>query len=510
MDLKSSENNLSSLLKRTHEADSQKILLHHNGQNFSADKIWQDTCRLARGLQQNGVLPGSRVLLMLPNYPEYIIAYYAALMTGAIVVPVNTMLREREIHYLMEDSEACAIITQESSSQDVVNAASSLVTMRTLIVCSQQDRPPMTRLNQLIEGSQAVDTIAEVSPNDTAVIMYTAGMTGHPKGAELTHNSLLKNSSLGIDIMRVRAKDHILGVLPFHHAYGQTAIMNLSIAAGATIFMYSDFDPLRIMDGVQKHQISIFMATPSMYRIILMETEGRSYDFSSVRYCVSGGSALKSELLEAFEKRFNTVIFEGYGLSETTAIAAFNHLNRERRPGSIGTPVEGVHIRLVDDLDEDVDPGEVGEIAIKSEFMMKGYLHKPEATKAVLKDGWFHTGDLARQDENGYLYIIDRKTDMIVKGGFNVYPLEIEELLMSHPEIAEAAVIGIPDDIQGEEIKACIVLKPGCQISANQLSDYCRQRLARYKCPRYIQFYQQLPRNPLGRVWKQKLRESAS
>ncbi|MBU1652297.1 AMP-binding protein, partial [bacterium] len=281
-------------------------------------------------------------------------------------------------------------------------------------------------------------------------------------------------------------------------------------AAGAGIVLLSDFDPVQVMDAVEKYQITIFMVTPSMYRMILLETEGRAYDFSSVRYCVSGGSALKPELLEAFEKRFNASIYEGYGLSETSAIATFNQLNHDRRPGSIGTPIDCVEVKLVDDLGEEVNPGEVGEITIKSIFMMKGYLHRPEATKAVLKNGWFYTGDLARQDEDGYLYIIDRKTDMIVKGGFNVYPVEIEELLMSHPDIAEAAVIGIPDDIQGEEIKACIVLREGSQISANQLSDYCRQYMSRYKCPRYIQFYQQLPRNPQGRVWKQKLRSLSS
>ncbi|MBU0519778.1 long-chain fatty acid--CoA ligase [bacterium] len=510
MDAKSSDHNLSILLRQYAETQPEEPLLYYNELEIPASTVWQDACRLSRGLQQNGVLFGSRVLLMLPNSPEYLTAYYAILIAGAIVVPVNVMLRERELHYMMEDSEACAIIAQESSVQDVINAASSLVTMRTLILCSPQERPNTIRLRGLIEWSEPAAGPAEVSPDDTAVIMYTAGMTGHPKGAELTHRSLLGNARNGIDIMRVRSKDRILGVLPFYHAYGQTAVMNLSVAAGAGIVLLSDFDPVQVMDAVEKYQITIFMVTPSMYRMILLETEGRAYDFSSVRYCVSGGSALKPELLEAFEKRFNASIYEGYGLSETSAIATFNQLNHDRRPGSIGTPIDCVEVKLVDDLGEEVNPGEVGEITIKSIFMMKGYLHRPEATKAVLKNGWFYTGDLARQDEDGYLYIIDRKTDMIVKGGFNVYPVEIEELLMSHPDIAEAAVIGIPDDIQGEEIKACIVLREGSQISANQLSDYCRQYMSRYKCPRYIQFYQQLPRNPQGRVWKQKLRSLSS
>jgi len=226
-----------------------------------------------------------------------------------------------------------------------------------------------------------------------------------------------------------------------------------------------------------------------------------------VRYCISGASALKPDLLEKFEKEFSTTIVEGYGLCETTAVATFNQLHRDRRPGSIGTPIEGVDIKLIDNDGEEAPPGEVGEIIIRSDYIMKGYLNRPEATKEVLRDGWFYTGDLARADEDGYLYIIDRKKDMIVKAGFSIYPVEIERLLLSHPSIAEVAVIGVPDQVHGEEIKACIVLREGAELTLAELADYCRERMARYKCPRYVQFYKQLPKNPSGRILKKKLRQ---
>ncbi len=502
--------NLASLLETCARKDPDKALYIYEGETHRAGALLESARRLCGALKSLGIHSGSRVLLMMPNSPDYVIAYYAILMTGAVVVPVHTLLREREIHYLMEDCEARAVIAHSSCAEDVVNAAASLVTLRHVILSREADRPGAHKLEDLISGHDPCDAPEEVFPEDTAVIMYTAGSTGRPKGAELSHRALLGNARVGINLLKVRSKDRIVGVLPFSHAFGQTAVMNIALAACAEVILIPEFDAVEVMRAIQEHRATIFVGTPSMYRLILMNDETRGFDFSSVRYCISGGSALKPDLLYAFEEAFSTVIFEGYGLCETTAIATFNHLHRERRPGSIGTPIESVDIKLVDDEGELVSPGEVGEIAVRSAFLMKGYLHRPEATREVMRDGWFHTGDLARQDDDGYLYIIDRKTDMIVKGGFNVYPMEIEKILLAHPSIREAAVIGVPDEVQGEEIKACIVLQEGASLSAQELADYCRQRLARYKCPRYIQFYRQLPRNPMGRISKSKLRQATA
>lgn len=498
--------NLACLLEHCADQDPGKTLYIYNGEEIKAEVIREKAHRLSHALRSLGILPGSRVLLMMPNSPEYMIAYYAILMTGTIVVPVNVMLREREIHFLMEDCEARAIIADARSSRDVLNAAASLGTLRHVILNSADPIPDTLKLADLIESHDPADAVAEVAPHDTAVILYTAGSTGYPKGAELSHRALLGNARIGVNLLRVRSKDRVLGVLPFTHAFGQTAVMNVALASCATVILLEEFDAVRTMQAVQDFKVTLFVATPSMYRLILIDPQACRFDFSSVRYCISGGSALKPELLHSFEEQFSTVIFEGYGLCETTAIATFNHLHRERRPGSIGTPVETVEIKLVDGDGNPVSAGKVGEIAVRSDFLMKGYLHHPEATREVLRDGWFYTGDMARQDENGFFYIIDRKTDMIVKGGFNIYPVEIEQLLLDHPSIKEAAVIGVPDDVQGEEIKACIVLHENAELTAAQLADYCHQHLARYKCPRFIRFYQQLPRNPMGRISKSKLR----
>lgn len=502
--------NLAALLHDCVVSSAEQVLYVFDDEELTAQSIWESVCRMSAALRSLGIERGSRIMLMLPNIPDYVVAYYAILCTGAVVVPVNVMLRERELHFLMEDCEARAIIVGPESLRDVQAAARHLVTLRHVIVSGDGAIPGVLDLRDLLQQHNPDEFIADVRPDDTAVILYTAGITGRPKGAELSHHSLMGNAFAGVNLLQIKSKDRLLGVLPLFHAFGQTAVMNAALAAYASVVLLPAFDPEITLKAVQEHRISIVLGTPSMYSLILSYAHKDQYDFSAVRYCVSGGSALKPDLMHAFEKQFSTTILEGYGLCETTSIATFNHLSHERRPGSIGTPIEGVEVRLLDDSNQEVVPGEVGEITVRSDYLMKGYLNRPEATRAVLRNGWFYTGDLARADEDGYLYIIDRKTDMIVKAGFNIYPVEIERLLLAHPSIAEVAVIGVPDAIQGEEIKACIVLRVGSQLSAQELANYCRERLARYKCPRYIQFYQQLPKSPSGWILKKKLRELSS
>lgn len=501
-------NTLPELITSTCTTDPDHPLYIFDDKVIRAREIWDSVCRLTNGLRALGIEKGSRVLLMLPNIPEYVIAYYAILSAGAVVVPVNPMLRERELRYLMEDCEARAIIAGENNTADAVAAARSLVIMRNIIIYGNQITQEVVSLGQLIDQQNPETNIAECCSEDTAVILYTAGTTGRPKGAELSHRSLIGNAQACRNLLKIRAKDRLSGLVPFFCAFGQTAVMNTALAAGATVVLLPDFVPGKTVRAVKEHKISIFLATPSVYSVILTHPRTEDADFSSVRYCISGGSALKADLLQEFEEKFSVEILEGYGLCETTAVATFNHPHLGRKSGSIGTPIEGVEIKILDDSGKEVSMGEVGDIHIRSEFLMKGYLNRPEATAAVMKDGWFTTGDLAYCDETGYITIVDRKTDMIVKGGFNVYPAEIEEVLLAHPGIIEAAVIGVPDPVQGEEIKACIVLKDECTITAEKLAGYCRDKMARYKCPRYIQFYQQLPKSPTGRILKNKLRNN--
>jgi len=498
--------NLASLLEDHAAASPERVLFIYNDKEIRGAEIREDVCRLTAALRSLRIERGSRVLLMLPNIPEYFIAYHAILRLGGIVVPVNVMLKERELHYLMDNCEAHAIVAPADCARDVLAAAESLDTMRQIILLGDNLPKGTEALEKLIENHESDETIADVYPDDTAVIMYTAGTTGRPKGAELSHYNLMSNARAGVNLLKIKSRDRFIGVIPFFHAFGQTAVMNTALAAGSSVVLLPRFEPEETMNAVQKHGVSIFVAVPAMYSLILSHPGVNSFNFKSVKYCVSGGSALKTELLKAFEERFSSTILEGYGLSETTSVTTFNHIHRERRPGSIGTPIEGVEVKVVKDDESEVLIGEVGEITIRSEYLMKGYLNRPEATRQVMKGGWFHTGDLARVDEDGFLYIVDRKTDMIVKSGFNVYPREIEELLLDYPGIAEVAVIGVPDPVRGEAIKACIILRPGAQVTAADLAAYCRERLARYKCPRYVQFYQQLPKSPAGRILKMKLR----
>lgn len=500
---------LTSLLLEYAADSPEKVLFVHEGRHIQVGDVVEKVERLSAALLGLGITKGSRVLLMLPNVPEYVISYYAILRIGGVVVPANVLLRERELHYLMDDCEANAIIAPSVSSPDVVAAAEALDSRPQVIFWGDNAPDGFLRLERLIEEHGPTDSFAFVMPDDTAAIMYTAGTTGRPKGAVLTHYNLLGNTRACVKLINLKPRDRLIGLIPFFHAFGQTAVMNTALAAGASVVLVPRFDPEETMRAVKDYLVTVFVAVPTVYSILLSHSKVDSFDFSSVRYCISGGSALKPELLWDFQKRFSLTILEGYGLAEATAVATFNHLRQEPRPGSIGTPIEGVEVVLMDDNGNQVLPGQVGEIAIRGEYIMKGYLNRPEATRKVMQGGWFRTGDLARQDEDGYLYIVDRKTDMIVKSGFNVYPREIEELLLDHPAISEAAVIGVPDPVQGEAVKVCIVLRSGAQLSAEEIAAFCRQKLARYKCPRYVQFYQQLPKSPSGRILKKKLRENS-
>ncbi|MCX6641610.1 MAG: AMP-binding protein [bacterium] len=500
-------NNLARLLKDQAETNPDQVLYLYNGAQYEAKTVWDRTLRLGAALKSLGVERGTRIILMLPNTPEFVIAYYAILSAGGVVIPINTMLREREIHYLMEDSEALAIIAPAENSQDVLAASQSLVTMKNLLLLGENLPAGALNLEQLINDNDPAGDLIEVEADETACILYTAGTTGRPKGAELTHHALSNIARTSVNLLQIRPRDRLLGVLPFFHTFGQSLIMNAALVAGAAVAPVPEFNPEVVMKLVQEEHISIFLANPSMYNLILADPDLIQIDFSSVRFCISGGAALQPEVMQAFEIAYQTTMLEGYGLCETSGFATFNHMRREHRPGSIGTPIDGVEVKIVDADGSSAVPGEVGEIAVNSEYLLKGYLNRPEATRAVLRDGWFFTGDLARREEDGYIYIVDRKTDMIMKGGFSVYPVEIENLLLSHPDIAEAAVIGISDPMQGEEIKTCIVLRAESTLTTDDLSKYCRERMARYKCPKYIQFYDQLPKSPAGKVLKKKLRE---
>ncbi len=343
-------------------------------------------------------------------------------------------------------------------------------------------------------------------PEDTAVILYTSGTTGTPKGAELTHRNLIMNADASRALFDLGSDAVTLGALPLFHSFGQTCGLNATIAAGGTLTLIPRFDPGKALEIIQRDQVNVFEGVPTMYSAMLHHAEREKFDTSSLKLCGSGGSAMPVELLRGFDKAFDCKILEGYGLSETSPVASFNHRDRERKPGSIGTPIEGVEMKVVDDDGKDVPQGEVGEIMIRGHNVMKAYWNRPEATaEAIDDDGWFKTGDMARVDEDGYFFIVDRKKELIIRGGYNVYPREIEEVLYEHPAVREAAVLGVPHDELGEEVGAAVALKDGEEVDADQLRKFVKEQVAAYKYPRHIWFVDELPKGPTGKILKREI-----
>ncbi len=468
--------------------------------------------KLANALVGMGVQPGDKVALMVPNTPHFPISYFGILKTGAAVVPLNVLFKQNEVQYHLEDSDAKALIVWEGFLGEALQGFLKAQTCHNLIVIqapgSTAELPAgATGFNQIMADSAPTFDTVQTSPSDTAVILYTSGTTGRPKGAELSHFNMFFNAMVGAEkLLGVSQDDIFLATLPLFHSFGQTAVMNVGFYVGATITMLPRFEPVKAAEIIQRDKVTMFAGVPTMYFYLLNHPEVARFDMSSLRRCVSGGASMPVEVMQAFNQRFNVTIMEGYGLSETSPIASFNHLDRPTKPGSIGTPIWGVEMRVVDPEDKPVPTGELGEIVIRGHNVMKGYYKRPEATAEAIRNGWFHTGDLARQDEDGYFFIVDRVKDMIIRGGFNVYPREIEEVLYAHPAVAEAAVIGVPDPALGEEVKAVVALKPGQSATEQELIEYCKGRLAAYKYPRSVEIRESLPKTATGKILKRELK----
>jgi long-chain acyl-CoA synthetase len=360
---------------------------------------------------------------------------------------------------------------------------------------------------KLLAEQEPERELADRTGDDTAVILYTSGTTGKPKGAELTHSNLHRNSAgVSQKLGEMSEDDVLLGALPLFHSFGQTCTMNSAVSVGATVTMLPRFDPDKALAIIQRDSVTIFQGVPTMYNAMLHSESCDEADCSTLRLCMSGGAAMPAELMRGFEEKFGCIILEGYGLSETSPVASFNHPDRERKPGSIGTPIEGVEMQVWDDDGNEVPQGEVGEIVIRGHNLMKGYWNREDATKdAITDDGWFRTGDMAKMDKDGYFFIVDRKKDLIIRGGYNVYPREIEEVLYEHPAIQEAAVIGVPHDELGEEVGAAVVLKEGESLEADELKSYVKEQVAAYKYPRSIWFVDELPKGPTGKILKREI-----
>ncbi|MEZ5184492.1 MAG: long-chain fatty acid--CoA ligase [Candidatus Nanopelagicales bacterium] len=457
---------------------------------------------LAAGwLRDLGVGPGDRVGIMLPNIPQFPIIYYGALRAGAIVVPMNPLLKEREVEYYLSDSGAKVLFAWEGFANEAKPGAEAAGAAFEVV-----DSTFTERLGSHSPAPEVVDR----GPDDTAVLLYTSGTTGRPKGAELTHSNLASNVAVSISLFDSGPDDVIFGGLPLFHSFGQTCGLNTAVASGATLTMIPRFDPTKALEVLQRDKVTVMQGVPTMYVALVQHPENANYDTSALRASVSGGASLPVEVLKGFEAAFGVALLEGYGLSETSPVASFNHPDKQQKAGSIGTPIRDVEMRLIDSDWNDVPEGEIGEIAIKGPNVMKGYWNRPDATAEAIKDDWFRTGDLARRDEDGYYFIVDRAKDMIIRGGYNVYPREVEEVLYEHPAVAEAAVVGIPDETHGEEIGAAITLKPGATATAEEIGEYVRERIAAYKYPRVVWFIEEgLPKGPTGKILKREIHPPA-
>jgi long-chain acyl-CoA synthetase len=491
--------NLAENLRASAGRDTARPALRLDDVVISYAALDDASARAAALLAQHGVRVGDRVGLMLPNVPHFAIAYYGALRAGATVLPMNVLLKRREIAFLLADSDARLILAWHGFAEEAELAAADAGAELLLV-------EPGDIGKRLAE----IAPLAEVAARDhadTAVILYTSGTTGTPKGAELTHANLARNAEVAQQLFSLDAQGIVLGSLPLFHSFGQTCALNASVLAGASVTLLPRFDADRALEIIERDRVTIFMGVPTMYSALLNHPERGRYDVSSLKLCVSGGASLPVELLNGFEQAFGCTILEGYGLSETSPIASFNHPHRKRKPGSIGTPIEGVEMKLVDEAGADVRQGDVGEIVIRGHNVMKGYWRKPEATaEAISADGWFCSGDLAVTDEEGYFFIVDRKKDMIIRGGYNVYPREIEEVLYSHPAVREAAVVGVPDAELGEEVGAAVALKPDALVTEGELRDFVKAQVAAYKYPRLVWFVDELPKTATGKILKRELR----
>jgi long-chain acyl-CoA synthetase len=480
--------------------------------------------QVANALAASGIRRGDHVALLCPNLPYFPAIYFGILKTGAIVVPLNVLLKPREIAYHLRDSDAkvlfCFQGTPELPLAEAAKAAVAVVPACKKLVFLPNPQLPqsadvdVTPFSEFIGGQPELFETVETGPESTAVILYTSGTTGQPKGAELTHLNMVVNGMVSAELCAGSADEsgrHVTAVtLPLFHATAQTTQMLAYLHLGGTLVLLPRFDPAALLAVMAAERVTHWIGVPTMYWTLLKHAREKKVDVSRVaatlRLAVSGGAPMPVELMKDFEATFGVRIIEGYGLSETAPVASFNHLDRPSKPGTVGQPLFAVEIMVVDDKDEPVETGQPGEVVIRGHNVMKGYYKQPEATAEALRNGWFHTGDIGVLDADGYLSIVDRKKDMILRGGFNVYPREIEEVMLTHPAVSLVAVVGVPDERLGEEVKAFVVKKPGVELPEDELRDWCKEQFAAYKYPRLIEFRAELPTSATGKILKRELR----
>src|SRR5689334_20005627 len=502
--------NLATILTETTLAAPDAPVCRFGGNPTSYRELDEQSGRLAAGLQSAGLAPGQVVALQLPNLPHFLIAYFGALKAGLVVLPLNPLLMAPELEYHLSDSGAALLVGFEGMHAEASKACETTGVPLYLVSMGSRPLPEGARPVTELFGAAPLDEPGGVprAPDDTAVLVYTSGTTGKPKGAELTHFQLYMNSTVAGGLFGVRSDDVVLAVLPFFHVFGLSSVVNVFIRYGGCLSVLPRFQPGAVLDALEADRCTVIGGVPTMlHALAQMDTSGR--DLSALRVAVSGGASLAEDIMRTFEEKFGIEVLEGYGMTETAASCTFNRPG-DRKVLSIGRPLWGVQMRVADTSGRPLPPGRehVGEIWIRGHNVMKGYLGRPEATAETLRGGWLHSGDLGYVDSDGFYFIVDRAKDLVIRGGYNVYPREIEEVLYAHPAISEAAVIGKPDERLGEEVVAVVALRPGASATAAEIIAYTRERLAAYKYPREIRFMAELPKGPSGKILKTALRDA--
>ncbi|WP_042364646.1 long-chain-fatty-acid--CoA ligase [Streptacidiphilus neutrinimicus] len=506
---------LASVLAENARRRPDRLALVEGETRLSFAELWRQALGQAAALVELGVRPGDRVALMAPNVTEFPRAYYAILAAGGVVVPVHLLLTGEEVAYVLRDSGATLLLAHAANAPVAVGAAADAgVPLVTLGPAAEAEAPgALGRLEDFAALKQPLPHFVSRSPEDPAVVFYTSGTTGQPKGAVLSHLNLVMNATVNaFDANRVEADDVVLGSLPLFHTFGQTVSMNSTWRAGAALVLLPRFHAGQAIELMLREGVNTFHGVPTMYIALLEAAKGTDGPLPRLRLCISGGASLPVPVLERFNEAFDANVFEGYGLSETSPTASVNQPDFGTRAGTVGHPVWGVDVEIARaELEESVEllpAGELGEVVVRGHNVFQGYLNRPEATEQALVDGWFRTGDLGVKDADGFVSIVDRKKDVVIRGGFNVYPREVEETLLRHPAVAEAAVIGLPDETHGEEVCAVLVLDPAYSPapSAQDIVDWSKEHLAKHKYPRRVEFTDSYPLGPSHKVLKRELR----
>ncbi|MCH1626841.1 fatty acid--CoA ligase family protein [Fredinandcohnia quinoae] len=511
--------NLTSRLGETAKKYYNKPAYIFNDTSSTYAELDGAVTKFACGLEKLGVKKGDHVALLLGNTPHFVISLYGALRLGATVIPINPIYTPDEIGYIVNNGDVKAIIALDLLVPLFEKMNAHLPKVEHIIVCETPQGassdvnitnlsiyPKMKSFTSVVGSGDLSFVGPELMDDDVAVILYTSGTTGKPKGAMLTHKNLYSNARDIAEYLKITDQDRVITTLPMFHVFCLSVALNAPLMNGGTLLIVPKFSPKEIFRVAKENEATVFAGVPTMYNFLLQYPDGVAEDLKTLRLCISGGAAMPVALLKGFEQKFQVAISEGYGLSEASPVTCFNPLDRPRKPGSIGTSIVNVENKVVDENGEEVPVGQVGELIVRGPNVMIGYYKLPEESAFAIRDGWLYTGDLARMDEEGYFYIVDRKKDMIIVGGYNVYPREVEEVLYNHPEIVEVAVLGIPDANQGEAVNCYVVVK-NQSITEEDLISYCREHLAKYKVPSKIEFLEELPKNTTGKILRRALKD---